>query len=85
MKITNVRRGAGQPVVAWFDLEIEPGVRIYEIALKRNQAGALRVFAPSPGSRHVVTFDIALADQIIAMAEAELGSRSANDSNFKAA
>ena len=84
MRISNVRRGAGQPVLAWFDIEIEPGIRIYDIALKRNGAGQLRVFAPSPGSRHVVTFDIAFADQIIAMAEAELGGRLAYG-NSKAA
>ncbi|MDB5575868.1 MAG: hypothetical protein JWR80_1044 [Bradyrhizobium sp.] len=77
MKISNVRRGAGQPVVAWFDLEIETGIRIYDIALKRNASGDLRVFAPSPGSKHIVTFGIEFADRIIAMAEAEMGGRTA--------
>ena len=78
MKILSVRRGAGQPIIAWLDIELEPGVRIYDITLKRNQAGELRVFAPSPGSKHVVTFDIEFADKIIAMAEAAIGGRSAH-------
>ena len=78
MKILSVRRGAGQPVLAWLDIEVEPGIRIYDIALKRNSRGDLRVFAPSPGSKHVVTFDVAFADQIIAMAEAEIGGRTAH-------
>ena len=78
MKILNVRRGAGQPVVAWLDIEIEPGVRIFDIALKRNGRGDLRVFAPSPNSKHIVSFDISFAEQIIAMAKAEIGGRSAH-------
>lgn len=81
MRILNVRRGAGQPVIAWLDIEIEPGIRIYDVALKRNGKGELRVFAPSPGSKHIVTFDIAFADRIIEMAEAAIGSRSANGIN----
>lgn len=78
MKIINVRRGAGQRTIALLDIELEPGVRIFDISLKRNQAGELRVFAPSPGSKHIVTFDIEFADKIIAMAEAAIGGRSAH-------
>lgn len=72
MIITNVRRGVGRPVLAWFDVELEPGVRIYDISMRRNNEGNLRIFAPSAGDRRVVTFAPEFADEIISAAEAEL-------------
>ena len=77
MQITNVRHGAGQGLIACFDLEHD-GFHIYDVALRRNGAGELRVFAPSPNSRRIVTFDRALVDQIISNYESSNGSLSAH-------
>lgn len=77
MRILNVRRQAGQPVIALFDIE-HGGFNIYDVALRRNGAGELRIFAPSPNSRRIVTFDRDLADAIIR--ELQDGSLSAHAS-----
>jgi hypothetical protein len=77
MQITNVRRHAGQPIIALFDIEHD-GLNIYDVALRRNGAGEMRVFAPSPNSRRIVTFDRVLADAIIREFQTSNGSLSAN-------
>lgn len=79
MKISNVRRGAGQPVIAWFDLDLDDGaVRVIDMYIKRNSAGELRVYAPSPGSKRIVTFTTDFADRVIAAANADMGGRTAH-------
>jgi len=85
MDIYNVRRNhAGGSVLALFDLRVG-GISVYNIELRKNQRGDMRVYAPSPDSRRVVTFDLATADILIKQARQALGGPSANDSNFKAA
>ena len=83
MKIQNVRRQAGQPIIAFFDIEHD-GLNIYDVALRRNGAGELRVFAPSPNSRRIVTFDRDLANAIIREFQTSNGSLSADGINCAA-
>ena len=64
MNITNVRRQTGQPIVAFVDLEHD-GITIYDVAIRRNQGGEFRVFAPSPNSKRIVTFEHDLANAIV--------------------
>lgn len=84
MRILNVRRGAGRPILALFDIEHD-GFKIYDVAMRRNGDGELRVFAPSPNSRRIVTFERDLADAIIREYETLNRSLSANGINQSAA
>lgn len=85
MEIYNVRRHhAGGSTLAQFDLRVG-GISVYNIDLRKNQRGDLRIYAPSPASRRVVTFDLATAEILIKQARQALGGPSANDSNTEAA
>lgn len=79
MKIINMRPSAGSNTLAVFDVEIDDRIRVFDVALRRNAKGELRAFAPSPGSRHTVTFTPAFADEIIKAAGAAIRSRLADD------
>lgn len=81
MRIFNVRPIAGRPVVATFDIEFAPGIRIYDAYLRRNAAGELRLFTPQAGDKRIVTFDIALSDSIIETAVAAARSQMAHGIN----
>lgn len=79
MKIRNVRRAAGR-ALATFDLEIgNADLWVRNCYIKRNSRGALRLYAPSPGDRRLVTFSPAFANQIIAAAVAVVEGRAADD------
>ena len=50
MKINNVRPStAGGRILARADVELEPGIRVYDVELRMNASGQLRVFAPALG------------------------------------
>lgn len=81
MKIQNVRRGAGH-IIAWFDLEVgEAEIRVLNCYVKRNLAGDLRVYAPSPSDHRIVTFSREYSDKIINAAMAAVEGRVADGLN----
>jgi hypothetical protein len=77
MNISNVRHEAGRSLIARFDLEVD-GIRVYDMELRRNGDGHLRVYAASPGSKRIVTFDRTVAEAIITEAQRALGGPSTN-------
>lgn len=86
MRILNARLGTGRPVLLYFDIEVgDRDLRVVNMYLKRNFAGDLRIYAPSPGDKRVVTFSKPFADKIIAAAEAALKERVAHGTNSQAA
>jgi len=77
MQILSIRpEGGAGNTVARFDVQLD-GMRLYNIALKRGQAG-YRVFAPSAFGIAVVTFTPETASALIS---AVLGEITANDRN----
>ena len=81
MRILSVRPTAsgGTGLLAFFDVEITPDVRVLDVALHRNRAGQRRVWPPKNGDRRVISFSPALSDSIAAAAEAELQKADADD------
>lgn len=68
MKILAIRRQPpGGKVLARFDLEIDGGIRCYDLKLTCGPNG-LRVYGPSVGSGAAVTFPPALVAEIVAIA-----------------
>lgn len=76
MKILSIRPAPpGGKTVLRFDVEIMPGVKLYDLKLIRGDRG-YRVFGPSIGGGAAATFAPAIADQLV---ELVLGDVSHND------
>ncbi len=58
--------GAGN-VRARFDVELESGVRLYDLKLTRSTNG-WRVYGPQHNGAPVITLPIAIADRLVALA-----------------
>ncbi|QKD04271.1 hypothetical protein EB235_24620 [Mesorhizobium loti R88b] len=71
MKILSLRPEppGGGAVRARFDVEMDDGIRLYDLKLVQARAG-WRVYGPQHHGGAVVTFPIAIADQISAEAVA---------------
>ncbi|HEY0125306.1 MAG TPA: hypothetical protein VGC14_26785 [Rhizobium sp.] len=81
MKILSIRPDPGSGnVLARFDVQLE-GLRLYNIALKRNAHG-YRVFAPSAFSAATATFT---PETAAALVEAALGEIRQNAEHRKSA
>lgn len=81
MRILSIRPApsGGTGVLAVFDVELSPDVRLLDVVLHRNRAGQRRVWPPKVGDRRIITLSPALSDSIAAAAEAELRKADAND------
>ncbi|WLS03102.1 hypothetical protein [Shinella oryzae] len=76
MHILQIRRQPpGGKTLARFDIELVPGVKLYDLKLIRGERG-YRVFGPSIGGGAAATFAPAVADQLVQLA---LGDVSHND------
>lgn len=76
MKILSIRRQPpGGKTIARFDIELVPGVKLYDLKLIRGERG-YRVFGPSIGGGAAATFAPAIADQLAQLA---MGDVSHND------
>lgn len=82
MKIISIRPTAsgGTGVLAVFDVELTPDVRVLDVVLHRNRVGQRRVWPPKNGDRRVITFSPELSQSIgdaaeAAMKEAEAHAR----------
>jgi len=65
MNIISIRPAPpGGKTLARFDVELVPGVKLYDLKLIRGDRG-LRVFGPSIGGGAAATFAQAIADQLI--------------------
>lgn len=68
MEILSIRQAPpGSKTVARFDVELTPGVKLYDLKLIRGDRG-YRVFGPSIGGGAAVTFSPAIADQLVLLA-----------------
>ncbi|WP_172350848.1 hypothetical protein [Mesorhizobium sp. NZP2298] len=74
MNIIAIRPAAGSRTLAYFDLEIDGHLRIFNLALRTNRLGQLRTVAPQACGKHAVTFLPAFAEQISQAAAAALGA-----------
>jgi len=73
MKILSVRPAPpGGKVLAVFDAEVSPGIRLFDLALRRGADGGLRVYAPNAFGRHTATFDADVVTDLAALAQTEL-------------
>lgn len=83
MKILEIRPvppGAGTKTLAYLDVEIGGHLRLYNLTIRRNTAGRLRVAAPNALGSHTATFHPELAETITRAADAALkGEPEAND------
>lgn len=76
MQILSIRRQPpGGKTIARFDIELVPGVKLYDLKLIRGERG-YRVFGPSIGGGAAATFAPAIADQLVQLA---MGDVSHND------
>ena len=83
MRIVGLRpadSAAEHGLVAIFDAEVAPGVRISRINLKRNQHGEFRVFGPRIGSGAVAFFTPEVLIELTALAKAALKGATRHES-----
>lgn len=72
MKILSIRRTPpGGKQVARFDVELIPGVKLYELKLIRSDRG-YRVFGPAIGGGAAATFTPQIADELAQLALGEV-------------
>jgi hypothetical protein len=78
MKILSIRPAPpGGKTIARFDVELMPGVKLYDLKLIRGERG-YRVFGPSIGGGAAATFAPAIADKLVQLA---LGDVSRHDAS----
>lgn len=70
LNFTPARHGAGN-AVAWFDVELGNGIRLFRLKLAQTRNG-YRVYAPKDAVGHTVSLPIALADQLVELAQHSL-------------
>lgn len=73
MKILDIRHspsGSGK-TVARFDIELVPGLKLYDLKLINGDRG-YRVYGPSIGGGAAVTFSPAIADQLVALVQGDV-------------
>lgn len=74
MRILSIRRQPpGGKVVARFDVEIDIGIKLYELQLTRGPNG-LRVYGPRAENGAAVTFPRPVVDNLVALAEKALAN-----------
>lgn len=71
----------GSSSLAKFDLELTEQVRIFGLHLKRNERGALRIFAPKSGGQHAASFCPEISEEITLAAIAALKGKSRGTRN----
>jgi len=72
MKILAIRPAAGPKDVAFFDVELSPQLRMFNLILRRGQHGGLRTYARKAAGKHAASFHPDLAEQITRAATAAL-------------
>lgn len=69
MKISNLRQSGAGSHLARFDIEMSPQLKLLDWTLKRNAAGQLRAFPPSPRQGTPAAWvDPVLAAEIVTLA-----------------
>jgi len=77
MQILSIRPAAGTKELAYFDVEIGPHLRLFNLVLKRGPDGMPRTYAPKAFGKHAASFHPSLAQQITDAAAAALKERTA--------
>jgi hypothetical protein len=73
MRILSIRPAPpGGKVLATFDAEVLPGIRLFDLSLRRGTDGGLRVYAPNAFGRHTATFSTDIVTDLAALAQTEL-------------
>jgi hypothetical protein len=73
MHILSIRPAKpGGKAIAFFDAEVSPGIRMFDLALRRGADGGLRVYAPNAFGRHCASFSADVVDELSALAHEEL-------------
>ncbi|PLU03810.1 hypothetical protein BMJ29_21000 [Sinorhizobium medicae] len=78
MQILSIRPTAGVKEAAYFDVEISPHLRLFNLILRRTPDGRFRTFAPKAFGKHAASFHPELAQQITDAAAAALGGNAAH-------
>jgi hypothetical protein len=81
MQILAIRQVAGAKDIAFYDVEITPHLRLFNVLLRKSPDGRLRSFAPKAFGKHAASFHPDLAEQMTQAAVAALKSRAANDNS----
>ena len=84
MQILSIKRApadASGATIAYFDAEVPPELRLYNLALRQFPDGNRRVAAPNAHGRHAATFTPALGQRLTEAATIALGSLHANAHN----
>jgi hypothetical protein len=77
MQILSIRPAAGAKELAYFDIEISPHLRLFNLILKLGPDGRPRTYASKVFGKHAASFHPTLAQQITDAAEAALKERAA--------
>jgi hypothetical protein len=64
MNIVALRPTGGSKTLAWFDVELSPGLRAHGFELRRTADGRLKVISPRGNGKHAVTFTADVGTEI---------------------
>jgi hypothetical protein len=87
MLIFNIRRappGAGANILASFDAEISPELRLYGLSLRQYPDGSHRISVPNAHGRRVATFAPVLAERLTQAATIALSELKADNDKHAA-
>lgn len=77
--------GASSNTLAYFDAEVSPELRLYNLVLRQYPDGNRRTAAPNAHGRHTATFAPTLGERLTNAATIALRSLQANEANRNAA
>jgi hypothetical protein len=87
MLILNIKRappGASGNILAYFDAEISPELRLYGLSLREYPDGNRRISSPNAQGRRVVTFAPTLAELLTQAASLSLSELDADNDTIAA-
>lgn len=76
MKIISIKPvpfGAGEKTRALFDVELDSGIKLYNLKLTRGSNG-LRVYGPRDHNGATITFPIEVANHLATLAQQAMGA-----------
>lgn len=85
MQIINLRPPSRPQDMASFDLQIGPHLRLFNLAIRRQANGHVRILAPNAFGKHAATFAPELATRITTAALAAMEGNPANDNSKRSA